>query len=172
MTELNTFNALKQEEKAIIHSGTGLPWDGLAQQMIYLELGLAGAFTEQKFGFQLYSTCPKSSSNHSTLWHGQLLTRSIGKEVQKNCPLLFPGSWAVLGAVRGNHTLIRGRSPSTSFAKYLGGLAGTWGPGRVWIPALGSVRQGFAARAVGMDKPLLVARLALNVCLHHETLNK
>lgn len=28
------------------------------------------------------------------------------------------------------------------------------------IPTLGSIRQGFAARAVGMDKPLLVARPA------------
>lgn len=37
MTELNTFNALKQERKAIIHSGAGLPWDGLAQLLIYIQ---------------------------------------------------------------------------------------------------------------------------------------
>lgn len=36
MTRLNTFNVLKQEQKAIIHSGAGLAWDGLALQMIYI----------------------------------------------------------------------------------------------------------------------------------------
>lgn len=36
MTRLNTFNVLKQERKAIIHSRAGRAWDGLALQMIYI----------------------------------------------------------------------------------------------------------------------------------------
>lgn len=36
MTRLNTFYALNQERKAIIHAGAGLAWDGLALQMIYI----------------------------------------------------------------------------------------------------------------------------------------
>ena len=60
MTRLNVFNVLKQERKAIIHSRAGLAWDGLALQMIYIiELGLAGAFMEQRFGFLLYPNSPK-----------------------------------------------------------------------------------------------------------------
>lgn len=36
MTRLNTFNAPKQERKAIIHSGAVQVWDSLALQMIYI----------------------------------------------------------------------------------------------------------------------------------------
>lgn len=76
---------------------------------------------EQKFGFLLYSTCPKNSLNYSALWHGQLLTISAGKEVHKIALFCFLGNIILV--------LIRDGQPLQCLVpKYLGGLAETLGP--------------------------------------------
>lgn len=51
MTELNTFNALKQEEKAIIHSWnrTALGWSGTADDLFRVGLGRCFYRTEVWF---------------------------------------------------------------------------------------------------------------------------
>lgn len=73
-----------------LKSRMSLGWSGTANDL-YLELGLAGAFMEQKFDFLLYSTCPRNSVNHSALWHGQLLTNSAGKEAHGIALFCFLG---------------------------------------------------------------------------------
>lgn len=83
MTRLNTFNALKQEQEAIIHSGAGLAWDGLALQMIYSRDGLGRCFYGTEVWLSIVFNLPQNSLNHSALWHGQLLTTSAWKAVHQ-----------------------------------------------------------------------------------------